>query len=135
MDPKKRLKSPLHTKDNLTVEYDREDFQNSFPHLTGELDTKKSLSGIEIGGVSYNKMAPEGPNLIDFILRCSTDEEAMEVINFLEKRNEITSAEADRTRKQIESEGLTSFGPRRTSNYYEQVFRKKMLRNEIGNDH
>jgi len=128
MDPKKRLKSPLHTKDNLTVEYEREDFQNSFPHLTGELDTKKSHSGIEIGGVSYTKMAPEDPKVIDFVLRCSTDEEAIEVINFLEKRNEITSIEADRTRKQIESEGITSFGPRRTSNYYEQVYRKKPLK-------
>jgi hypothetical protein len=125
MDPKKRLKSPLHTKDNLTVEYDREDFQKSFPHLIGELNTKKSLSGIEIGGVSYDKMTPEDPNLVDFILRCSTDEEAIDIINFLEKRNEITSAEADRTRKQIKSEGLTSFGPRKISNYYEQVFRKK----------
>ncbi len=115
MDSKKRLKSPLQTEDNLTVEYDKEDFQKSFPHLVEELETKNSLSGIEIEGVSYNKMEPEDPTLIDFILRCSTDEEAIDVINFLEKRNEITSAEADRTRKQIESEGLTSFGPKRAA--------------------
>ncbi|MHA1745469.1 MAG: DUF2095 family protein [Promethearchaeota archaeon] len=125
MDSKKRLKSPLQTKDNLTVEYDREDFHKSFPHLVEELETKNSLSGIEIEGVSYNNMEPEDPTLIDFILRCSTVEEVMEILNYLEKRNEITSIEADRTRKQIESEGLASFGPRRASNYYEQVFRKK----------
>lgn len=124
-DPKKPLKSPLQTKDNLTVEYDREDFQNSFPHLSDELTNKKRKSGVQIGGVSYNNMPPEDPKLADFILRCSTDEEAMEIINFLEKQNEITSLEAEKTRKQLKSEGLASFGPKKRKNHYEQVYRKK----------
>ena len=125
MNSKKPLKSPKQTKDNLTVEYDREDFTKSFPTLTEELDNKKHLPGIEIGGIQYDKMTPSDPKLIDFILRCSTNEEAMEVIIFLEKRKDITSLEAERARKQIENEGLTSFGPKRTTNYYEQVYRKK----------
>ena len=125
MDSKKPLKSPSQTKDHLTVEYNREDFQTSFPHLTEELNDKETHPGIEISGVKYDKMTPGNPNLLDFILRCSTNEEALEVISFLERRNEITSVEADRTRKQIESEGLTSFGPKRAPNYYEHVYRKK----------
>ena len=123
MEPKKPPKLPLQTKDHLTVEYDREDFQNSFPHLISELDKKKSFPGVKIGGIKYDKMTPDDPNLTDFLLRCSTNEEALKIISFLEKQKEITSSEADRTRKQIENEGLTSFGPKRRPNYYEQVYR------------
>jgi len=49
----------------------------------------------------------------------------MEIINFLEKQNEITSLEAEKTRKQLKSEGLASFGPKKRKNHYEQVYRKK----------
>ncbi|MEJ5292336.1 MAG: DUF2095 family protein [Candidatus Methanosuratincola sp.] len=62
------------------------------------------------------------PSVIDFLQRCSTDEEGLEVIDFLEKRGEISEAYANSLRKKIAESGIRSFGKKRESGYYFKKF-------------
>jgi hypothetical protein len=50
--------------------------------------------------------------------RCSTEEEGMEIIRYLEKRGEISSDYALRLRIQLLKFGIRSFGPKREWGYY-----------------
>ncbi len=59
------------------------------------------------------------PTTIDFIRRCEDDDQALEIINFLEERGEIGSSHAQRLRVQLAERGLGSFGKRRKPGCYE----------------
>ncbi|MEA2070632.1 MAG: DUF2095 family protein [Asgard group archaeon] len=58
------------------------------------------------------------PDVIDFLRRCDTDQQAEEIISFLEKKGEINKKEAKRLRKQLSEKGVRSFGPKKEENYY-----------------
>ena len=58
------------------------------------------------------------PTTIDFIRRCDNDDQALEIINFLEERGEIESNYAQRLRTQLVERGLRSFGKRRKPGCY-----------------
>ena len=58
------------------------------------------------------------PTTIDFIRRCENDEQALEIINFLEERGEIESNYAQRLRTQLAGRGIKSFGKRRKPGCY-----------------
>lgn len=59
------------------------------------------------------------PTVIDFIRRCQTEDQALEIINFLEGRNEIEESYAKRLRAQLAERGLRSFGKHRGPGCYE----------------
>jgi len=63
---------------------------------------------------------PEGysPTPIDYLRRCSNDEEALEVINYLEKKGEIDGKLSEMLRQQVRSLGVRSFGPLKEEGYY-----------------
>ena len=46
------------------------------------------------------------PDVIDFIRRCDTEEQALEIIDFLEKRGEISREYANKLRRQLKEKGL-----------------------------
>jgi hypothetical protein len=58
------------------------------------------------------------PDVIDFIRRCDTEEQAEEIIAYMEKRGEIEKQYAERLRKQLKDKGVRSFGPKKEENYY-----------------
>ncbi|MEM2412728.1 MAG: DUF2095 family protein, partial [Candidatus Bathyarchaeia archaeon] len=58
------------------------------------------------------------PDVIDFIRRCDTEEQAEEIIAYMEKRGEISSEYAAQLRKQLKEKGVRSFGPKKEENYY-----------------
>ena len=102
------------------------------PHLAAEIG--RSKSDVKIEGVRWEETnrtqqtvkpgAPRfsgySPDVVDFLRRCSTDDEAMEIITFLEKRGELKSVHAKELRKQLRSQGVRSFGSKKTWGYYER---------------
>jgi hypothetical protein len=103
-----------------------EEFRRRFPNLSRELADGR---GVRIDAVRSSpeeaEKAAHGlegyePTVIDFIRRCETDEEALEIIDFMEKRGEIAPEYAKRLRSQLVRLGVRSFGKRRMPGCYER---------------
>ena len=108
------------------MEIDRKTFRKLFPNLYREMELKKmsiAIDAVRLDEAEAEKEAsrPKGPTMptpIDYLRRCDTDEEALEVISYLERRGEITSEHAERLRKQVTEHGVRSFGKKREWGYY-----------------
>lgn len=111
---------------------DWETLKKHFPALAREIEEKRtrslSISGVRssveagerISSWRYGKPKFWGyePDVIDFIRRCDTEEQALEIINFLEKRGEISKDYADRLRRQLKEKGVRSFGSKKEPGWY-----------------
>ena len=60
------------------------------------------------------------PGMFDFLARAKTDIEGIEIVDFLEEQEKISSRVADEIRNKIETEGIRSLAPFRGSNFYFQ---------------
>ena len=116
------------------MEIDRERFRKLFPHLAEEVE--RGVKKITIGAVRWDVQAGEElaatgagsgradpwrgymPDVIAFIRRCSTEEEALEIIDYLERKGRITPEYAEKLRVQLREKGLRSFGPKKEPGYY-----------------
>ncbi len=102
------------------------------PHLANEMQT--SETDVRIDGVRWeetdrtrqpvktgdDQFSGYSPDVIDFIRRCATEDEAIEIINFLEKRGEINSNHAEELRNQLREQGIRSFGSQKSWGFYER---------------
>ena len=114
--------APKLSDDNLTIDFNAKDFKKSLPHLSSELingEKKINIQGIE-------NDIPD-PGAIDFIRRCSTNEEAFEIVDFLVGRNEISSEEFQSLKDQIKNQGLSSFGSQKKKGYYERKYKRNII--------
>ena len=108
------------------MEIDKETFKKLFPNLATELESDKNK--VAINSVRTDTQTGEKahsrnfvnyiPDVIDFIRRCDTVQQAEEIIAYMEKRKEITKQYAKKLRKQLKEKGLRSFGPKKEENYY-----------------
>lgn len=92
-----------------------------FPHLTKELNgenQKMPISGIRSDLSSTEDWRGYSPDVIDFLRRCTTLAEGLEIIDFLEAQHEITSDYAIRLRKQLKDRGIRSFGSKKEKDFY-----------------
>ena len=101
-----------------------------FPHLaeglekrsqdeSGQVRVTSARSDVRVGEVTSSKdFSGYSPDAIDFLRRCNTEEEALEIINFLEKQLEIDGRYAEKLRKQLKTNGIRSFGSKKQDNYY-----------------
>lgn len=110
--------------DKLTVEYEKEEFLSSLPNLASEILEVDKKAIIPISGVRQNPQKPNDPTAIDFIRRCSTNEQAFEILDYLENKSDISHGDALKLRTQLESEGLSSFGKHKTRGFYEREYRR-----------
>lgn len=110
----------------MKVECDRKRFRKMFPNLSKELGTNENRVGIdsvrssaeteeEKSPASFHHYAPD---VIDFVRRCDTKEQAEEIIAYLERRGEIGQEYADRLRRQLMEKGVRSFGSKKEKDYY-----------------
>lgn len=105
---------------------DRETTKRMFPNLANELDGKDNRVGVTSVRTETpigEKAASSGlssymPDAIDFMRRCDTQEQAEEIIAYLEKRGEIEKQYAIQLRKQLKEKGLRSFGLKKENGYY-----------------
>lgn len=108
------------------MEFDKDAFKKMFPGLAKELDSaenKVSMNSVRSDVQTGEKAASKRfshymPDVIDFIRRCDTEEQAQEIIAYLEKRKEIEKEYAERLRKQLKDKGVRSFGPKKEENFY-----------------
>ena len=66
------------------------------------------------------KFAGYDPDVIDFIRRCTNETQALEIIEYMKNREEITVEDADKLCAQLEKEGLRSFGRKKEPGFYER---------------
>jgi hypothetical protein len=105
---------------------DKKSFKEKFPNLYKELEGGENK--VTINSVCTDTAAAEksfgdklrhfNPTVVDFIRRCDTEEEAKTIIDFMEKRCEITPKRALQLRAQLKKKGVRSFGPKKEENYY-----------------
>lgn len=95
-------------------------FRKRFPHLAEEIEDRTkvlSLDSVRSDPKEAERIASSDravkPTVIDFIRLCDEDEEAVEIIDFFEKRGELKPEYAERLRKQLANRGLRSFGSKR----------------------
>jgi len=100
------------------MEKDR--FKKLFPYLSDEMENEVSSVKIEGGEppAGNRRWAGYAPDVIDFIRRSDTPEQALEVIEYVEKRGEITPERAAELRRQLSREGPRSFGERKEPGFY-----------------
>jgi len=100
------------------IDFDK--LRKHFPHLADEIEKGKSkvykIGGFRREGEGFEEL--RNPDVISFIRRCDTDEQALEIINFMEKRGEITPEYASQLRSQLREKGVRSFGPKKEPGYY-----------------
>lgn len=108
------------------MELDKKTVRKLFPNLVGELESSKNKvainsvrTDVKTGEKAVSKrFIRYTPDVIDFIRRCDTEEQAEEIISYMEKRGEIEKQYAKKLRKQLEEKGVRSFGPKKEENYY-----------------
>ncbi|AJC72365.1 MAG: DUF2095 family protein [Thermococcus sp.] len=129
MDEEKERREKRRPADDFAwQEYDREEFERMFPALARELEEGE---GLEID--AYRVSPEEGeelaeprsfagynPTIIDFLRRCETDDEALEIINWMESRGEITPEIAKELRITLAKKGVRAFGPKKEWGWYEK---------------
>lgn len=102
------------------------EFSEKFPNLAREIKERKAAIHIdsvrtdvgEAEKLSAPDMQGYVPTVIDYIRRCDTNEQAFEIIDFLEARSELEPAYAKRLRRQLIRYGLRSFGSKKNPRYY-----------------
>lgn len=65
------------------------------------------------------------PKTTDFLQRCTTIQEAEEILSYQLKIGEIDKEEADTLLKTCKEKGLEYFGPTKTSGYYDRTYHKR----------
>jgi len=108
------------------MEIDKKSFRKMFPNLSEELEDKESKVGIgAVGsdnGEANNSVSKKfhnyNPTVIDFLRRCDTSTQAETIIDYLEKRGELTEEYAAELREQVKRKGVRSFGSKKEENYY-----------------
>jgi hypothetical protein len=105
---------------------DKETVRRVFPNLTKELEGKETridVNSVRTETPMGEKAVSKGysnymPDAIDFIRRCDKQEQAEEIITYLERRGEIEKQYAAKLREQLKEKGLRSFGPKKENDYY-----------------
>ena len=106
----------------MMMDLTRDELNKKYPHLFQELHKRRMH--VSIGSIRtevYNDtetLTGYTPDVIDFIRRCDTVEEAKEIIVFLEKQEQISQKYAVELRIQLQECGLRSFGPKKEHDDY-----------------
>lgn len=102
---------------------EKKDFKKRFPKLAEEMENGVSKTGVEFDSPkpsSDRKFAGYNPDVIDFIRRCATEDQAFEIIEYLENRGEVSNEQAEELCKRLQEEGLESFGRKKEPGFYER---------------
>ena len=104
---------------------EKKKFRDLFPHLADELVNGKSIADLEGDTIGQKKAlnsnrrwAGYDPDIIDFIRRCETPEQAAKIIDYMLNEKKVSSEMAEKLRKQLEEEGVRSFGKLKEKGYY-----------------
>ena len=102
---------------------EKKEFKELYPHLAEEIEDGTSLTDVSFEVAEEqpeSKYQGYEPGPMDFLRRCSTKEQATEIIDYLERRGEIPKQEARELRRQLEKHGLKAFGKKKPTGFYEK---------------
>jgi hypothetical protein len=123
----------------MRMAIDKESVKKIFPHLYKELEEGESKIPIDAvrknpeqaeltegeaveeefeATVMSDKLRHFNPSAVDFLRRCDTAAQAQEIIDYLQKKGEITKEYADELRCKLKEGGVRVFGPKKEENYY-----------------
>jgi len=106
---------------------DEKELKKSYPHLHEEVAEKSGVPREDgchrVSAIKMDRGRGYDPSVLDFIQRCSTDDEAMAIVCFMEKRGEISRAYAASLKMRISEHGVRSFGAKRLPGHYERTLR------------
>ncbi len=146
-NPKKKIK--VKDKEELTLSYKKEEFLEHFPYLIKEISEK--TKSIEINSIncqieqihkekfqiSKNDYPNElyNPGAIDFIRRCSSKKDAINILDYLMKRNEINKEDYKSYKNIISQKGgleriINESGGLKKPGYYMRKYYKKDMKNQ-----
>jgi len=108
------------------MEIDKKRFRKMFPSLAEELEGEEHKipitsvrSDLQAGErIVSKRFAGYMPDVIDFIRRCENEQQAEEIISYLERRGEISREYVQKLRKQLKEKGVRSFGSKKDEGYY-----------------
>jgi len=109
------------------MERDKETIKRIFPNLAKEIgsgDSKVSVNSVRTDNCAdeksemHKKYSEYVPDVVDFLRRCDTAQQAEEIIAYMEKRREIDARYAVLLRKQLRENGVRSFGSKKEDDYY-----------------
>lgn len=103
---------------------DIDEAKKKFPHLTKEIEERQMnlrINSVRTQTIEEERESLTGyvPDVINYIRRCDTVKEALEIIDYLEKRGEVPFEQAVRLRAQLKTMGLRSFGSKKEAGHYE----------------
>ena len=115
--------------DDETMELEKRRFKKMFPRLAEEMETDENR--LKISSVRSDVSVAERasakrfdnyvPDAVDYIRRCDCEKQAEEIVDYLERRREITGEYAQKLRKQLKAKGVRSFGPKKQDDYYSRA--------------
>ncbi len=139
-------KVKIEEENGLNISYNKDEFNKQFPHLIEEISSKKKL--VQINSFKMNgeqdpeelpkeshKLYPNelyNPGAIDFLRRCTKNEDAISILDYLMKRNEISKKDYCNYRNIISQEGglkrlIDEYGGLKQSGYYMKKYYKKKI--------
>lgn len=100
-----------------------DEFRANYPTLSKELESgtvKAKINGVRTMTEKTETPSAERflPNVVDYIRRCDTMDQAVEIINYMLKRGEINTKEAREFKSQLKAQGLRSFGTKKETDHY-----------------
>ncbi len=99
----------------------RKELEKMFPNLNKEMQDKTgsvSIDPVQTEPSEPNPLRGYNPDVVDFLRRCENSGEGEEIIDFLEKRGEISPNHAVTLRRKLQEKGIRSFGPKKEADYY-----------------
>ena len=137
-------KAKKSSENGLNISYDKEELEEYVPHLINELSEKTHTLKIDSVNLEVEDIKEEedqimkdlipkelvNPGVIDFIRRCKTKDEAIEILDFCSKRGEIGRDEYEKYKSIIMQKGgldkiIEENGGRKDPGYYERKYYKK----------
>ncbi|MDF1540038.1 MAG: DUF2095 family protein [Candidatus Thorarchaeota archaeon] len=103
-----------------------DEFRRNYPNLTRELESGSTLEH-KIDGVrtmseeAGDEAAGDGtflPSVVDYIRRCDTVPQAMEIVDYMINRGELPAGQGRQIKAQLKTEGLRSFGAKKEKDHY-----------------
>jgi hypothetical protein len=102
-----------------------EEFKDDFPALAKEMSEKRTLTH-RIDGVRTMSDEPDEkpehktflPDIVDYIRRCDTVSQAIEIVDYMLSRNELSPSDARAIKSQLKQDGLRSFGAKKERDHY-----------------
>ena len=113
----------------MKMEVEKRRFKKMFPRLSEEIETDENrykISSVRSDASVAERASAKRfdnylPDAVDYIRRCDCVKQAEEIVDYLERRREITGDYAQKLRKQLKMKGVRSFGPKKQDDYYSRA--------------